>query len=178
MFRNLLWMILIALSTASQVSAGQATFIPLDDNTQATGISGDGSIVVGTYTGGGGFYWTADSKSVVPIGGNGAAGISADGSTIVGRANDAMGNENAAYWQWDGSWTLLGSFTPDSAACGQFLSSGYGVNGDGSVIVASAGTAAPTRTVSAGMRSAGWRILAASSRRAAAERMPSPRMGI
>jgi len=71
----------------------------------------------------------------VRIGGNGAAGISADGSTIVGRANDEMGKENAAYWLWDGSWTTLGSFAPDSAPCDQFLSSGWGVNGDGSVIV-------------------------------------------
>jgi len=138
MFRNILWMFFITLSTAWGAPAGSAqpVFIPLDDNTQATGISGDGSIVVGAYlpNGSGGFYWTADT-GVVRIGGNAAAGISADGSTIVGRANDEMRNENAAYWQWDGSWTLLGSFTPDSAACGQFLSSGYGVNGDGTVIV-------------------------------------------
>jgi len=136
MFRNLLWTLFIAFSTAWGASAGSAqpVFIPLDDNTQATGISGDGSIVVGTYYGGGGFYWTADT-GVVPIGGNAVLGISADGSTIVGWAYDEMRIENAAYWQWDGSWTLLGSFTPDSPPCGQQLSSGFGVNGDGSVIV-------------------------------------------
>jgi uncharacterized membrane protein len=134
MFRNLLGTLFIALCTAS-AAFGQAVFIPLDADTQASGISGDGSIVVGAYyPGGGGFYWKADT-GVVPIGGNSVAGISADGSTIVGRANDAMGNENAAYWLWDGSWTLLGSFTPQSMPCGQSLSSGYGVNGDGSVIV-------------------------------------------
>src|SRR5262249_5952233 len=116
MFRNLLGMLFIALCTASAASAGQAVFIPLDTDSQATGMSGDGSIVVGNYYGGGGggFYWTADTRVVVPIGGNGVAGISADGSTIVGRANDEMGNENAAYFQWDGSWNLLGSFTPES----------------------------------------------------------------
>src|SRR5262249_31353215 len=70
-----------------------------------------------------------------PIGGNGVAGISADGMTIVGRANDAMGVENAAIWQGGTDWQVIGSFTPDALPCGQLLSAAYGVNGGGAVIV-------------------------------------------
>ena len=133
MFRNF-FSIVIALFTASASLAGQAVFTQLDANWLPSGISGDGSIVVGTYYRGEGFYWTAQT-GVVPIGGNGATlGISADGSTIVGSKNDAMGYLNAAYWR-DGTWTLLGSFGPENQPCDLSLSSGYGVSGDGMVIV-------------------------------------------
>jgi len=119
--------------------AGSARFIPLEIDTYASGISADGSVVIGNYYSpegrdGGGFYWTADTGPV-PIGGNGVAGISADGTTIVGRANDAMGRENAAIWQGGTNWQVLGSFTPDAAPCDQFLRGAYAVNGDGSAIV-------------------------------------------
>src|SRR5262249_22624131 len=101
-------------------------------------ISADGSIVVGNYYRSTGFYWTWDTGTV-PIAGNGVvAGISADGTTIVGLANDVTGAQNAAIWQWGTDWVVIGSFTPDSLPCGDIyplLSSAYGVNGDGSVIV-------------------------------------------
>jgi len=128
--------IVIALFTASGAATAQAVFTSLDANTVPTGISGDGSIVVGTYYRGLGFYWKAQT-GVVPIGGNGATlGISADGSTIVGSINDdATGFQNAAYWQFDGTWTLLGSFGNSQPCPPSSLSSGYGVSGDGSVIV-------------------------------------------
>ena len=137
MFRKF-FSIFIALFTASGAVAGQPVFTPLDANTQPTGISGDGSIVVGSYypNGSGGFYWTTQT-GVVPIGGLSVAGISADGSTIVGVIYDDATPplQNAGYWRWDGTWTLLGSFTPESQPCDRFLSAGYGVNRDGSVIV-------------------------------------------
>jgi uncharacterized membrane protein len=123
---------LFGILTVAGSAEGQAVFVPLDAETQATGISGDGSIVVGNfYLGSGSFYWTADSGVVRIAGGNSVLGISADGSTIVGSANDPNGYLNAAYWR-DGTWTTLGSF---GDPCDQNLSSGYGVNGDGSVIV-------------------------------------------
>jgi len=118
--------------------AQQSTFIPLDADTYASGISADGSIVIGNYYSpqtqgnGGGFYWTTDTGTV-NIGANGVAGISADGTTIVGRANDAMGHENAAIWQGGTDWQLLGSF--GSAPCDNLLSEAYAVTGDGSAIV-------------------------------------------
>ena len=140
MFRKF-FSIVIALFTASGALAGQAVFTAFDArDTLTSGISGDGSIVVGTYYVGGGigpgFYWTAPT-GVVPINGGTVspyAGISEDGSTIVGSINDAMGIQNAAYWRFDGTWTLLGSFG-GSQPCEQVLSIGYGVSGDGSVIV-------------------------------------------
>ena len=136
MFRKF-FSIVIALFTASVALAGQAVFTQLDANTVPTGISGDGSIVVGYGYFGGVFYWT-EQTGVVPIGGNAVAraplSISADGSTIVGTIYDAMGIQNAAYWRFDGTWTLLGSFG-GSQPCDLSLSSGWGVSGDGSVIV-------------------------------------------
>jgi len=137
---SLKWCLALSLYAGTAVAQDQPRFIPLDTDTYASGISADGSIVVGNYyspdnpLGGGGFYWTADTGTV-PIGGTGVAGISADGTTIVGRANDAMGRENAAIWQGGTDWQLLGSFTPDEAPCDQLLSAAYAVNGDGSAIV-------------------------------------------
>jgi probable HAF family extracellular repeat protein len=118
------------------VAHDQPRFISLDKDTLASGISGDGSIVIGNYypVGTGAFYWMAETGTV-PIGGSSVGAISADGTTIVGIARDATGVQNAAIWQGDRDWQLLGSFTPDAANCGIFLSSAYGVNGDGSVIV-------------------------------------------
>src|SRR5262249_46941142 len=131
------WCLVLSLYAGAAAAAkDQARFTSLDIDTTASGISADGSIVVGNYypAGGGGFYWTTDTGTV-PIGGNGVAGISADGTTIVGRANDSMGRENAAIWQGGTDWQVLGSFTPDAASCDAFLSAAYAVNGDGSVIV-------------------------------------------
>jgi len=128
---------LILASAPSRVAAqDQPRFIPLDIDTYAQAISGDGSIVIGNYypVGSGAFYWMADTGTVA-IGGNSVAAISADGATIVGNANDAMGRENAAIWQGDRDWQLLGSFTPDAAPCDKLLSSAYGATGDGSEIV-------------------------------------------
>ena len=112
---------LILASAPSRVAAqDQPRFVPLDRDTYASGISGDG--------------WMADTDTV-RIGGNSVGAISADGTTIVGNANDEMGHENAAIWQGGQDWQVLGSFTPDAAPCDKFLSSAYGVSGDGSAIV-------------------------------------------
>lgn len=133
--RSLKWCVAFSLCARAVAAQDQPLFIPLDTDTYASGISADGSIVVGNYyLGGGGFYWTADAGTV-PIGGNGVAGISADGTTIVGRANDDMGLENAAIWQGGTAWQVLGSFSPDAGPCGQLLSAAYSVDGDGSAIV-------------------------------------------
>jgi probable HAF family extracellular repeat protein len=131
------WCVVLSVyAGAAAAATNQPSFISLDRDTTVSGISADGSIVVGNYypVGGGGFYWTADTGTV-PIGGSVVAGISADGMTIVGVANDAMGRQNAAICQGCTDWQLLGSFTPDAAPCDAFLSAAYGVNGDGSVIV-------------------------------------------
>ena len=130
------WCLVLSLyAGAASAANSQPGFIPLDVNALPTAISADGSIVIGNYYGGSGFYWTWDTGTV-PIGGNGVGGISADGMTIVGRANDVMGLENAAIWQGGTDWVVIGSFTPDSQPCPpQLLSSAYAVNGDGSVIV-------------------------------------------
>ncbi|HKD41619.1 MAG TPA: hypothetical protein VKB87_15160 [Myxococcaceae bacterium] len=127
-------LVLSLYAGAAFAAKSQPGFIPIDADALPWAISADGSIVIGNYYRGSGFYWTWDTGAV-PIGGNGVAGISADGMTIVGRANDAMGVENAAIWQGGTDWQVIGSFTPDALPCGQLLSAAYGVNGDGSVIV-------------------------------------------
>src|SRR5262249_43404435 len=134
--------ILCTISFALCASAGpiaaqtQPVFIPLDADTLATGISADGSLVVGSYfpNGTGAFYWTQQTGTVA-IGGNSVGGVSADGATIVGRAFDGLQHENAAIWMGGVDWYLLGSFTPEAIPCDQLLSSAFGVNGDGSVVV-------------------------------------------
>jgi uncharacterized membrane protein len=132
---SLKWCVALSLYAGAATAQDQPKFIPLDTDTYASGISADGSIVVGNYyLQGGAFYWTADAGTV-PIGSNGVAGISADGTTIVGRANDATGLENAAIWQGGTDWQVLGSFSPGAAPCGLLLSAAYAVNGDGSAIV-------------------------------------------
>jgi len=129
------WCLVLSLYAGAAAAANnQPGFIVLDANALPWAISADGSIVIGNYYGGSGFYWRWDTGTV-PIGGNGVSGISADGMTIVGRANDVMGVENAAIWQGGTAWQVIGSFTPDAMPCGQSLSSAYGVSGDGSVIV-------------------------------------------
>ena len=111
MFKSYLkWCVVLSVYAGTAGAAtNQPSFVPLDVDAYPSGISGDGSIVVGTYydpnnpTGAGGFYWTADSGTV-PIGGLGATGISADGTTIVGNTIDAMGLENAAIFQGGTDW--------------------------------------------------------------------------
>jgi probable HAF family extracellular repeat protein len=60
--------------------------------------------------------------------------ISRDGTTIVGAALDAQGNKNAAVWQGGTNWKVLGG-VPGGVPQGLVLSAGYGVSGDGSVVV-------------------------------------------
>jgi probable HAF family extracellular repeat protein len=109
-------------------------FIELPVGSTATGISADGSIVVGTSNTGGAFRWS-EADGYVLIGGTNSSGglsISADGQTIVGSATDLDGFENAAIWLGGTSWQTLGGL---GAACDAFLSSSWGVSGDGSTVV-------------------------------------------
>ncbi|MCX5647262.1 MAG: hypothetical protein NTZ17_21660 [Phycisphaerae bacterium] len=104
----------------------------------AYGISGDGSVVVGwagTDSGDKAFRWTQAGGMVglgnfVPDRGYSsfAAGVSGDGSVVVGWAGTDSGDK-AFRWTQAGGMVALG----DLAGC--FESYATGVSGDGSVVV-------------------------------------------
>jgi uncharacterized membrane protein len=116
---------------------GQVRFVRLGAiNTYVGGISGDGSVVVGSRTPQGGplFRWTA-AEGVVNIGGFGQlARISRDGRTIVSTAKGPDGVVSAAIWQGGTSWRVLGGL-PGQKPLDNKLSTAYSVSGDGSIIV-------------------------------------------
>ena len=63
------------------------------------------------------------------------ANVSADGSTIVSTVADHTGMFSAARWTTQGGWQNLGGLPGQSSPDGQQISSGYGLNADGSVAV-------------------------------------------
>jgi probable HAF family extracellular repeat protein len=128
----------LAALVAATISslAAQGTFTGLGaNNTIVTGMSGDGSIIVGTEsTMGPAFRWTK-AGGVQVIGSIGAApAISRDGSTIISDAKDAAGLTTAAIWMGGTNWKTLGGL-PGAKVIDQGLSSGYAVSGDGSAVV-------------------------------------------
>ena len=109
--------------------------------TQASGVSADGLIVVGS-SGGEAFRWSA-STGMFGLGnltGNSfddssAIDISADGTVIVGDADISSSVEHAFVWTLSEGMVGLGSLGGDG-----FSSSAVGVSGDGSIIVGTSET--------------------------------------
>lgn len=131
----------------------------------AFGVSGDGSVVVGQgYSSSGleAFRWT--SAGMIALGDLGggdfksvARDVSADGSVVVGYGSSSAGEE-AMRWTTDGGMLGLGDFTG-----GYYWSGSTGVSADGSVVVGfgsdSVGSVAFRWTQSDGMvalRVPGW----------------------
>jgi probable HAF family extracellular repeat protein len=101
----------------------------------ATGVSGDGSVVVGVaepYEGYEAFRWTSEGGVWIdgdPFGGPSYAnGVSADGSVTVGWSASPSGRE-AFRWTNDDGMVGLGMLP------GHVSSEARGVSGDGSVVV-------------------------------------------
>jgi uncharacterized membrane protein len=125
--------------------AAQGTFTAIGmRDSRATGISGDGSIIVGSYSSGGGAWRWSESEGYQDLGGKAPyiteARISRDGKTIVYADSDSQGLISAAIWQGGQNWKTLGG-VPEGVPGGsdnKELSTAYGVSGDGSVIVGSA----------------------------------------
>ena len=133
----------VALSAVLAIPlTAQGTFTPIGRNaSRATGISGDGRIIVGSYASGGGAWRWSEPEGYQELGGNAPqvtqASISRDGKTIVYSDRDAQGFISAAIWQGGRSWRTLGG-VPEGVPGGyegKELSTSYGVSGDGSVIV-------------------------------------------
>ena len=103
------------------------------DESEAYGISGDGSTVVGNASGQA-FVWTAETGMVgignLGMGKRGAAyGASTNGSIVVGYGRNANNKDEAFMWTEE---TGLMSLAP--AGLGQYKTKAYGVTDDGSMI--------------------------------------------
>ena len=114
-------------------------------DSKATGVSADGSVVVGNGTGfyGTAFRWTQATGMVglgyLPGGGYYAAsyasGVSANGSVVVGVSTSANGTE-ALGWQEAFRWTQgTGIVGLGDLPGGSFWSNAQNVSADGSVVV-------------------------------------------
>jgi probable HAF family extracellular repeat protein len=113
----------------------------------ATGVSADGSVVVGVayYDAGYGraFRWTAarGMQDLGTLGGSWSVawGVSADGSVVVGMAENAAGLPRAFRWTAARGMQDLGTLS------GGYGSEAFGVSADGSVVVGLAHNAAGQR---------------------------------
>ncbi len=118
--------------------------LPGGNQSEAFGISGDGSVIVGIgaaipgmaeafrWTSGGGMVGLGD----LPGGGfqSLAFHLSADGSVIVGEGNSDFGQE-AFLWTESGGMMGLGDLSG-----GSFFSQAFGVSGNGSIVVGMSAT--------------------------------------
>lgn len=123
---------LIAIGGATAAS-DKAVFIQLPDRVLASAVSSSG-VVVGGLRPAGGFHWMPTSGDVF-IGGVSASFVSRDGRVIAGEAVDANRRQQAAIWQRGTEWQMLGSIVPNAEPCDNLLSSVFGGNADGTVLV-------------------------------------------
>ena len=107
-------------------------------STATLGLSADGSVAVGV-TNGVAWRWTIAGgyQPLTPANSRftSTAAVSADGSTVVSTLlNPDSGSAEAARWTADTGWQYLGGL-PEGGPIDGELSSGYGVSGDGSIVV-------------------------------------------
>ena len=136
---GILLVALIACAFGQSGGAAQtdsaALLIYLPPGAMPRAVGGNGSVVVGGLRTGGGFYWMP-TTGVIYLGGKEAIAVSRDGQTIVGTGINAPDARfEAGKWLRAAEWQLLGSFPPSPTPCDATLSTGYGSNGDGSIIV-------------------------------------------
>jgi len=122
-------------ATANPVWA-QGTFTPLGTkDTYVSGMSADGSIIVGVWGNlGPAWRWTAQTGAVDIGSVSQQVKISRDGATIVGTAKDANGVAYAAIWQSGKQWITLPPPANGRVQDGN-VTSGWRVSANGSVIV-------------------------------------------
>lgn len=122
-----------ALGVASAHGAGPTTFEPIGpEDHEVTGMSADGSVIVGTFSfGAPAFRWTREEGTVF-IGGNGTeTKVSSDGTVISGNVL-VDGHNEAALWLGGEDWQPLGGL--GDSGCPDF-SNNYNISGNGLVIV-------------------------------------------
>ena len=126
--------IAIAIVAARPAAKDAVFFMELPLETLPQDVGANVFSTVGTFYQGGALTWMPTSGST-DLGGRGAVAVSKDGRTIIGEALDARGFENAAIYEGNKRWRVLGSFTPGAQACDRLLSGAYGASDDGRVIV-------------------------------------------
>ncbi len=132
----------LAILTAVSGSALAGSFYIVDQNADggaATfGLSADGSVATG-ISNGRVFRWSAaDGTTYISPSSyyhTFTSAISADGNTIVSEVADNTGLFTAAKWTQSTGWTNLGGLPGQTAPDGEELSTGWGVNADGSTVV-------------------------------------------
>jgi probable HAF family extracellular repeat protein len=149
-----LWVLTTASCAHAAASLTWLYWMPSNPHSfyyNTTGVSGDGSVVVGTggiqpYEGGNLYYafrWTASSGTVGLGGGNfsSASGVSGDGSVVVGTSGYStsgyVGPIGSQAFRWTaGSGMVVLGYLP-----GGTYSAPNGISADGSVIVGSSSSA-------------------------------------
>ncbi len=131
--------LMICLAILFAVATGaKAEFYTFGTEGGAMDMTDDGSMVVGLYNGVVAL-WTVDG-GLVPIAtgefnGTPFASISGDGTTVAATLeNTETALWETAKWTEAGGWELLGGL-PGGGSSDAHLSSGWGINGDGSTIV-------------------------------------------
>ncbi|NCQ71015.1 MAG: PEP-CTERM sorting domain-containing protein [Microcystis aeruginosa W13-15] len=139
-----------AIGVAFQAQAasfqGLGGLLPWGSFSRATGVSADGSVVVGqssVTSGNEAFRWTQATGMVglgyLPGGSASVAwGVSADGSVVVGDSNSDLNSIISEAFRWTQATGMVGlGYLPG----GELFSSASGVSADGSVVVGSSYTA-------------------------------------
>lgn len=137
--------LLLVLWSSASIASAQATFVLLDTSDyygSLKSLSTDGTVGVGIDAGAI-FRWTRSMGSSVELLPGTVindqhvfnVNLSADGSSVVSNQPDPVsGYWNAALWTEATGWVHLGTL-PGGQAVDDSLSSGWGVNGDGTVVV-------------------------------------------
>ena len=135
-FRVLAALLVLALAGGAHAAppTGTPLMIVLRPEALATSVGANGFVVGGTFFSGGGFHWMP-TGGVTEIGGLETVGVSRDGKTLVGTAFDPTGRTlQAARWTGGTNWRLLGSVGAQQPF-DLNLSSAFGTNDDGRVVV-------------------------------------------